>query len=131
MNAPHFRAAGLLVRAEDTGRILLLLRSDTGSAACIWSLPGGHLEPFEGPLRAAKREMVEETGYEGPLVIDDGHFDAAHDYVTFPATAPKEFEVDLNEEHVDAGWFEPEELPAPLHPGAQGALAHFARRLRR
>lgn len=29
-----------------------------------WELPGGHIEPGEDPLTAAKRELQEETGAE-------------------------------------------------------------------
>jgi ADP-ribose pyrophosphatase len=35
---------------------------------------GGYLEPGEEPLEAAKRELLEETGYEAPEWIALGHY---------------------------------------------------------
>lgn len=35
---------------------------------------GGYLEPGEEPLAAAKRELLEETGYEADEWIDLGHY---------------------------------------------------------
>ena len=29
----------------------------------LWELPAGRLDPGEKPLQAAKRELIEETGY--------------------------------------------------------------------
>ena len=38
------------------------------------ALAGGYLEPGEDPLAAAKRELVEETGYEANKWIDLGRY---------------------------------------------------------
>jgi len=38
------------------------------------ALPGGYIEPEEGTLKAAQRELLEETGYEAPQWIDLGHY---------------------------------------------------------
>jgi len=56
--------AGLAVRAEDTGRVLMLQRAldDEDPAAGMWEFPGGHLEGDETPLQGAWREWAEETG---------------------------------------------------------------------
>lgn len=44
--------------------VLLLKRStwDTSNPG-VWVLPGGHVDPGEDHLTAAKRELIEETGY--------------------------------------------------------------------
>jgi len=57
-------AAGLCVRAADTGRVLMLQRSmdPDDPAAGYWEFPGGCLEDGEQPLDAAWREWQEETG---------------------------------------------------------------------
>lgn len=65
-------AAGLAVRAADTGRVLMLQRamSDGDPAAGMWEFPGGRLEPGEDARNAAVREWQEETG----LVLPVGRF---------------------------------------------------------
>ena len=63
-------AAGLVVVAADTGRVLMLQRAvadneDDPAAGC-WEPPGGKLDPGEKPLPAARREWAEETGCRIP-----------------------------------------------------------------
>jgi 8-oxo-dGTP pyrophosphatase MutT (NUDIX family) len=61
-------AAGLVVRAADTGRVLMLQRSleETDPASGTWEWPGGHIEGTESAWEAACREWQEETGCEIP-----------------------------------------------------------------
>jgi HK97 family phage portal protein len=62
-------AAGLAVRAGDTGRVLMLQRAvdPEDPASGTWELPGGHVETDETPLTAACREWQEETGVLLPV----------------------------------------------------------------
>jgi SPP1 gp7 family putative phage head morphogenesis protein len=57
-------AAGLAVRARDTGRVLMLQRGldPNDPAAGTWEFPGGGIEDGESPLAAAVREWSEEVG---------------------------------------------------------------------
>lgn len=57
-------AAGIAVRAADSGRVLMLQRglTDDDPAAGTWEFPGGRLEDGESPAQAAVREWAEETG---------------------------------------------------------------------
>lgn len=61
-------AAGLAVKAKDTGRVLCLQRaiSEKDAAAGMWEFPGGHIDPGETALDAAEREFREETGASLP-----------------------------------------------------------------
>ncbi|MEM2204262.1 MAG: NUDIX hydrolase [Sulfolobales archaeon] len=53
------------------GNVLLVKRRNPPSAN-MWSIPGGHVEPGEGVMEAAVRELLEETGVVGkPLGIID------------------------------------------------------------
>jgi 8-oxo-dGTP pyrophosphatase MutT (NUDIX family) len=61
--------AGLCVKAEDTGRVLMLKRSHLDlddPEAGKYEFPGGHLEPGEDPLQGALREHSEEVGTKAP-----------------------------------------------------------------
>jgi 8-oxo-dGTP diphosphatase len=49
------------------GKVLLVKRRNPPSAN-KWSLPGGHVEPWENILEAAARELKEETGVIGSPV---------------------------------------------------------------
>jgi 8-oxo-dGTP pyrophosphatase MutT (NUDIX family) len=57
-------AAGIAVRAADSGRVLMLQRGldESDPAAGTWEFPGGRLEVGESPAQAAVREWAEETG---------------------------------------------------------------------
>ena len=58
----HPGSVGVL--ALDGERRVLLLRQFRHSVGrVIWEVPAGTLEPGERPLRCARRELAEETGY--------------------------------------------------------------------
>ena len=46
------------------GAVVLEQHYKHGPRRVIFSLPAGHLEPEEQPLESAKRELLEETGFE-------------------------------------------------------------------
>lgn len=59
-------AGGLLLRRHESGYDALLIGRRSPR---IWSLPKGHVEPRESHERAALREVREETGCWGEIVI--------------------------------------------------------------
>jgi len=58
----HFGSAVMLPQDEKR-RILLVRQYRLPAAGYLWELPAGKLDPGEKPLQAAKRELIEETGY--------------------------------------------------------------------
>ena len=93
-------AAGLAVRAADTGRVLMLQRAvtDNDPAAGKWEMPGGCLEHGETPLQAALREWVEEAGHPVPRGSLTGRWDSADGrYQGFVVTVPHEDAVDISD----------------------------------
>jgi SPP1 gp7 family putative phage head morphogenesis protein len=64
--------AGLVVRAADTGRVLMLQRAlhPDDPAGGTWEFPGGHLEGNERPVAGAVREWCEETRFILPFDPD-------------------------------------------------------------
>ncbi|WP_377644321.1 NUDIX hydrolase [Oryzobacter terrae] len=68
---PHQRVAAYAVVVED-GRLLLTQLAARTGAGGRWNLPGGGLDPGEGPRDAVVREVLEETGQvvEGVELVD-------------------------------------------------------------
>lgn len=116
--------AGALLVARGTGRVFLVLRSAKVRNPGTWGLPGGALEEGESPRQGAARELREEVGYGGRLDLRPGHVFTAPDftYHNFVGLVGDEFEPVLNWESADAGWFDLDALPAPLHFGVQEFL---------
>lgn len=100
--------------------VFLIQRSDDGT----WCPPGGTVEPGELAIDAARREVLEEVGYQydGPLTPHSVY----GDYLTFRAEVPERFEAELNDESLAAGWFHIDDLPKPLHQPFAEMLAQQA-----
>lgn len=116
--------AGALLVARGTGRVFLVLRSAKVKNPGTWGLPGGALEQGEAPKAGAARELMEETGYTGPLDLRSAHRFRAPDftYHNFVGLVEGEFEPILNWESDSAGWFDLDALPGPLHFGVSEML---------
>lgn len=99
------KVAGLVVKAVDTGRVLMIQRAldDDDPAAGTWEIPGGHLEDGEDPLAAALREWAEETGSTLPGTASVvGSWTAPNDiYRGYVAVVPTEDSVPINAPHDD------------------------------
>ena len=119
------QGAGSIVMARSTGRILVGLRSGEVVEPFTWGCWGGAIDEGEGPLEAALREVREECGYFGELsaepllVFTSGSFR----YSNFLVTVDDEFEPCLNIETDEAGWFDLDDLPSPLHFGLEALFA--------
>ena len=119
-------AAGTLIIAKSTARVLLGLRSrNKGGYGCEkWSLWGGSLNQNETPISGVVREVKEETGIKltswklHPWDVWTNH-QGTFCYYTFVSVFEEEFTPCLNHEHSGYGWFEVDSLPYPLHIGVK------------
>jgi 8-oxo-dGTP pyrophosphatase MutT (NUDIX family) len=124
-----FKACGALLLANDTKRVLFLLRgNDTYSNT--WGLVGGKVESTESVMQALKREIYEEVGYDIlinktiPLELfrsDDNNFE----YHTFICLINEEFIPKLSDEHKGYCWCSVDSFPKPLHPGLYSSLSNY------
>ena len=73
--------------------VLLIKQYRHGAQKILWELPGGAVDEGEDPIHAAKRELLEETGYTSDNIIEVGrvspnpasHTNLMHAYVALDA----------------------------------------------
>jgi 8-oxo-dGTP pyrophosphatase MutT (NUDIX family) len=111
------KAAGILPLCASTGRFLLALRTEG-----VYSTIGGYLHWGESCRDGAIREFLEETMYDGPLLILKGYTHQSPVknflYTNFLGICPEEFSPILDSENVESDWFSLSQLYAgglPLH----------------
>ncbi|WP_180385424.1 NUDIX hydrolase [Pyrodictium delaneyi] len=74
VRGPVVGVGAIVPRDSGDGLEILLVRRRYPPFPGRWSLPGGHLEPGETILEAARRELLEETGVEAePLGVAHIH----------------------------------------------------------
>lgn len=114
------KAAGVLTIAD--GAVLFLRRGNGGDHPGEWAFPGGHIESGESPEEAARRETLEETGYEPHKLIEIGKVsDGAVEFTTFYHEC-RPFEVQLSDESTGYLWSPMGSWPEPMHPGCRYIL---------
>ena len=119
------QAAGAILMAKTTGRIMLCLRSAAVLEPFSWGNCGGKRDEAERPVDAAKREVYEETGYTGEismvplLVFASGNFR----YSNFLAIVEEEFKPHLGWEADRAVWVDFGHWPRPLHFGMEALFS--------
>ncbi|MHB8215517.1 MAG: NUDIX hydrolase [Candidatus Sulfotelmatobacter sp.] len=62
----HHTGSVVVLAVEETGsepQVLLERQYRHAAKGYLWELPAGRIDAGEKPLRAAKRELLEETGY--------------------------------------------------------------------
>jgi ADP-ribose pyrophosphatase len=59
----HHSGSVVVLAVDDSGRVLLERQYRHAANSFLWELPAGRIDPGEQELRAAKRELLEETGY--------------------------------------------------------------------
>ena len=119
--------SGGLFLARDTGRFLLLLRTQ-GKTARTWGLVGGKKEPTDAtPYQALDREIAEEVGVTPkikkiiPLELFTSN-DQNFQYNTYVLMVDKEFIPQLNGEHSGYAWCSFDMWPKPLHQGVKNSV---------
>jgi SPP1 gp7 family putative phage head morphogenesis protein len=139
----EFEAGGLAVRAQDTGRVLMIQRAhdEDDPAGGKWEFPGGRLDPGESVEDAARREWAEETG----LAVPAGQLAATWDdgnYRGHVLPVASESKVDIlgrklgtnpddpaNDEPEAIAWWDPDELKD--NPAVRDELQEHPKRVRR
>lgn len=117
--------AGLVLKAADTGRVLMIQRShqdEKDPARGTWEFPGGGVEDGDDTsLHAAIREWEEEVGQKFPTGGHLTHVWRSGPYVGHVVVIPSESHVDFSDgrstvnpddpdgdDHEQSAWWEPE-----------------------
>jgi 8-oxo-dGTP pyrophosphatase MutT (NUDIX family) len=115
------RFAGVLIKAKDTNRVLLVLRNNFCDEPKTWALISGGINKDEDVLEGLKREVYEELSVNADILqYNFIRIEEDNDLIFFyhEGFTEHEFLPILNEEHDDFGWFDENELPSPLYPKA-------------
>jgi len=105
--------AGVIIYRKRNGKLeILLTKRNVSPFKDFWCFPGGHIEPFEKAIDAAKREVFEETGIETNPVFF-GYFDEIfpdinlHNVVLFFYSECQQSVIKINEDEVsDFMWID-------------------------
>ncbi|MEX2614488.1 MAG: NUDIX hydrolase [Alphaproteobacteria bacterium] len=120
-------AAGCLIMAEETGRILIPHRSEHCQQPNTWGTWGGALDHGESPVDAVLRELSEEAGFHAPvetIPLYVFRHESGFQYHNFLITTAREFEPAINWETQAFAWTEFGNWPEPAHFGLKALLAH-------
>ncbi len=127
--------SAVMMAVDEKKRVLLVRQYRLPAEKQLWELPAGRLDPGEKPLQAAKRELIEETGYRARNWKKMASFYASPGYVQermtlFLATALTEGEATpMDDERIETRWFTRKELSEMIRRGkiedAKTMLGYF------
>ncbi len=103
--------SAVMMPVDEKGRVLLVRQYRLPARAYLWELAAGRLDPGETPLKAAKRELIEETGYRAKRWSRLCHFYGSPGYVAEKMTifAAQELTAGIatpmEDERIETKWF--------------------------
>ena len=112
----HHPGSAVMMAVDDRKRILLVEQYRMPARRKLWELPAGKLDPGENALKAAKRELAEETGYRAKKWEKLVDFYPSPGYVAekmtiFLATDLKAGEPSpMDDEQIVSSWFTAKEV---------------------
>jgi ADP-ribose pyrophosphatase len=89
----------------------------------LWELPAGRLDPGETPLKAAKRELLEETGFKAKKWTKLATYYPSPGFLAekmtlFAAEELTEGDAQpMDDERIEVRWFTPKELDGMIREG--------------
>jgi ADP-ribose pyrophosphatase len=115
--------SAVMMAVDEKKRVLLVRQYRLPAEKQLWELPAGRLDPGEKPLQAAKRELVEETGYRARKWTKLATFFASPGYVQermtiFLATGLTEGEATpMDDERIETRWFTRKQMSEMIRGG--------------
>jgi ADP-ribose diphosphatase len=119
----HHVGSAVMMAVDDRKRILLVRQYRMPARKSLWELPAGKLDPGESALKAARRELVEETGYRAKKWKKLVMFYPSPGYVgetmtIFLATDLKAGKATpMDDERIETRWFTGKEIEQGIRSG--------------
>jgi ADP-ribose pyrophosphatase len=115
--------SAVMMAVDEKKRILLVRQYRLPAEKYMWELPAGKLDEGEKPLEAAKRELMEETGYKAKKWEKLASFFVSPGYVQermtiFLATGLKAGDATpMDDERIETRWFKRKEVAEMIRSG--------------
>lgn len=115
--------SAVMMAVDEKKRVLLVRQYRLPAGKNLWELPAGRLDPGEKPLQAAKRELIEETGYRArkwsklaSFWVSPGYVQERMTiYLAEDLTAGKA--TPMEDERIEVRWFAKRELNEMIRDG--------------
>jgi ADP-ribose pyrophosphatase len=115
--------SAVIMPVDAQERVLLVRQYRLPARAYMWELSAGRVDPGETPLQAAKRELIEETGFRARKWLKLGAFFASPGYVAERMTiyAARDLTAGeatpMEDERIETRWFPMREIAAMIESG--------------
>ena len=115
--------SAVMMPVDEKGRILLVKQYRLPARQYLWELPAGRMDPGETPLKAAKRELEEETGLKAKKWTKLAFFYPspgflAENMTIFVAEELKQGEAKpMEDERIETRWFTAKEIDSWISEG--------------
>jgi len=119
----HHPGSAVMMAVDNKKRILLVRQYRLPAQKSMWELPAGRIDPGEKPLQAAKRELIEETGFRARKWKKlAGYYPSpgflAEKMVLFLATDLTEGDAQpMEDERIEKRWFKAREIDGEIKAG--------------
>jgi len=115
--------SAVMLPFDQKKRVLLVRQYRLPARGFLWELPAGRLDPGETPLKAARRELEEETGYRARRWMKLVSFYPSPGFLSermtiFTATGLTPGEPhNMDDERIEMRWFSRREVEAMIVDG--------------